>query len=415
MRIAIAVHGTRGDVEPAIAVALELLRRGHHVDMAVPPNLVLFALEAGLDSVTAYGPDSQKQLESELFKKWWRLRNPIKVFHQARLYTIAGWEEMSVVLFKLGKSADLILCGTTYQEVAANVAEALNIQLAALHYFPLRVNNHILPIRPPYFLIKILWKIAEWAHWKIIQPAYDLQRENLRLPISQISPVTKMIKNGIFEIQAYDKVFFPGLEAQWNGQRPLVGTMSLELKTNEDDDIESWINSGSPPIYFGFGSMSVDNPNQTIEMIIYLSQILGERALICTGSLSTEMFSKIDSVKLVKSVNHSRVFPLCRAIVHHGGAGTTAASVRSGVPSVILWVGADQPIWATQVKRLGIGTSRRLSKTSAVSLQLDLETVLQPKYIAKAREVSNQITLPSESLNATVKLLESLTPSSHTR
>jgi UDP:flavonoid glycosyltransferase YjiC (YdhE family) len=414
LKIAIAVHGTRGDVEPAIAVALELLHRGNQVEMAVPPNLVRFALDAGLDSVTAYGPDSQKQLESELFKNWWRLRNPIKVFHQARLFTMEGWEEMSEVLFKLGKNADLILCGTTYQEVAANVAEALNIQLAALHYFPLRANNHILPIRLPYFFIKVLWKIAEWGHWKIIQPAYDLQRKNLRLPTSRISPIAKMIKNKIFEIQAYDKVFFPGLEAQWNGQRPLVGNMTLELKTNEDNCIESWINSGSPPLYFGFGS-TFENPNQTIKMIINLSQILGERALICTGSLNTEMFSKIDSIRLVKSANFSRVFPLCRAIVHHGGAGTTAASVRSGVPTVILWVGADQPIWATQVKRLGIGTSRRLSRTSTLTLQHDLETVLQPKYIARAREVSTQIKLPNESLNTTVNLLESLSASSHTR
>lgn len=402
------MHGTRGDVEPAIAIALELLRRGHEVDVAVPPNLVRFAMDAGLNSVTAYGPDSHKQLESELFKKWWQLRNPIKVLHQARLYTTEGWEEMSKVLYELAKRADLILCGTTYQEVAANVAEALNIQLAALHYFPLRANNHILPIRLPFFIVHILWKIAEWIHWKIIKPAYDLQRVALNLQASKISSVQKMMENNIFEIQAYDKVFFPNLETQWNGQRPLVGTMTLELKTSHDDCIESWINSGSPPIYFGFGSMFFDDPKQTIKIVIHVCELLGERALICTGSLSIGEFPKTDSVKLVQAVNHSRVFPRCRAAVHHGGAGTTAASTRAGIPTVILWVGADQPIWATQVKRLGIGTSRRLSGTSSLTLQHDLKTVMQADYIQRAREISKQIKSPNESLNSTVKLLESL-------
>jgi UDP:flavonoid glycosyltransferase YjiC (YdhE family) len=95
--------------------------------MAVPPNLVKFAESAGLFSVDSYGPDSQQQLEAEVFQAWFKLRNPIKVIkvlRQAREYLTNGWTEMSETLTKLAVGADLILSGTTYQEVAANVAEA---------------------------------------------------------------------------------------------------------------------------------------------------------------------------------------------------------------------------------------------------------------------------------------------------
>ncbi|WP_409333933.1 glycosyltransferase [Bradyrhizobium sp. ERR14] len=102
------------------------------------------------------------------------------------------------------------------------------------------------------------------------------------------------------------------------------------------------------------------------------------------------------------------MLPRCRAIVHHGGSGTTASSVRSGFPTLILWIGADQPIWGPQIKRLGVGTSRRFSVTTVETLRDDLRTVLEPGCLTQAREVSNQMTPPSLSLTATVALLEGL-------
>ncbi|PRC55869.1 glycosyltransferase, partial [Mycobacterium sp. ITM-2017-0098] len=84
---------------------------------------------------------------------------------------------------------------------------------------------------------------------------------------------------------------------------------------------------------------------------------LGERALICSGAWDAGDGASADHVRVVKSVNHSAVFPRCRAVVHHGGAGTTAAGLRAAAPTFVLWIGAEQPIWAAQVKRLGVGTS----------------------------------------------------------
>ncbi|MGY0574808.1 glycosyltransferase [Bradyrhizobium sp. RDM12] len=284
MKFAVAVHGTRGDIEPAAAVARELERRGHEVNMAVPPNLVEFAESAGLSSVDSYGPDSQQQLEAEVFHEWFKLRNPIKVPGQAREYLTNGWAKMNETLTKLAVGSDLILSGTTYQEVAANVAEAQGVPLAALHYFPVRANNHILPVRLPQSLIEPLWSVAEWSHWRLLKPAYDEQRQALGLPKSGIPAVRRLVGSGALEIQAYDKVFFPGLEEQWGWKRPLVGAMTLEFAAHSDGTVNSWIGAGRPPIYFGFGSMPVDKPAETVAMIIDACRQLGERALICSGS-----------------------------------------------------------------------------------------------------------------------------------
>lgn len=407
MKFAIAVHGTRGDVEPAAAVALELLRRGHDVAMAVPPNLIQFAESAGLPApVLPYGPDSQQQLEAEVFRDWWRLRNPATVLRQAREYVVDGWAGMSETLTAMAADADLILTGTTYQEVAANVAESRGIPLAALHYFPARANSKLLPVPLPLKVVRSGWAVAEWAHWRLLKPAEDDQRRALGLPEAHTRAVGRIVKNGALEIQAYDEAFFPGLGAEWGGVRPLVGSLTLQLANEVDPTVDSWVADGTPPIYFGFGSMPVTDPAEAVAMITTVSAELGERALICSGVLELAGVEEADHVKIVQSVNHATIFPQCRAIVHHGGAGTTAASVRSGVPTLVLWVGADQPVWAKQVKRLGVGTFRRFSSTTPQTLRDDLRTVLGPECTARAREVAARMTTPAHSVAVTADLLE---------
>lgn len=406
MKFAVAVHGTRGDVEPCATVALELDRRGHEVRVAVPPNLVEFVESAGLAPAMPYGVDSQQQLEADVFKDWWKLRNPLTVLRQAREYVVEGWAEMNETLTTLSEGADLILTGTTYQEVAANIAEYRNIPLAALHYFPARANSHILPVPLPRAVLRRSWALAEWGHWRMLKDAEDEQRRTLGLPKATTRATRRIVDGGALEIQAYDEVFFPGLSQEWGGERPLVGSMTMELPTPVDNSVECWIAAGAPPIYFGWGSMPVESPAEAVAMITHVCAQLGERALVCTGVWDLAEVPEADHVKIVRSVNHSAVFPMCRAIVHHGGAGTTAASVRSGVPTLALWVGADQPVWAKQVTRLGVGTSRRFSATTRDSLITDLRTILTPRYAARAREVAAQMTEPSAAVASAADLLE---------
>jgi UDP:flavonoid glycosyltransferase YjiC (YdhE family) len=313
---------------------------------------------------------------------------------------------MSRTLTSVADGADLILTGTTYQEVAANVAESQGIPLGALHYFPHRANSQLLPISLPAPLIRSGWGAAEWVYWRVLKSAEDAQRRELGLPIATVRSTRRIVESGALEIQAYDELLFPGLAEEWGGSRPFVGAITLELRTDADDEVAAWIAAGKPPIYFGFGSMPVESPADAIAMITAVCAKLGERALISAAAWDLGGTSSGEDVKVVGAVNHSAVFPLCRAIVHHGGAGTTAAGMRAGVPTLILWVGADQPIWAAAVKRLKVGTSRRFSRTTADSLLSDLQVVLAPQYATRASEIAPEMTKPAISVSTAADLLE---------
>ena len=107
-------------------------------------------------------------------------------------------------------------------------------------------------------------------------------------------------------------------------------------------------------------------------------------------------------------MNYAAAFPACRAIVHHGGLGTTAAGLRAGVPMLIFWTAPDQAIWAARVKRLKVGSGRRFSAINQKSLVADLRTILDPQYVARAREIAPQMTKPAESVANAADLLEKL-------
>jgi UDP:flavonoid glycosyltransferase YjiC (YdhE family) len=406
MKIVVAVHGTRGDVEPCLAVAIELRRRGHEVSMAVPPNLIDFATTSGFANVKAYGPDSQQQIESEFFLRGWQLCNPFILLREARKYLIQGWQEMGELLHYLSQDADLILTGTTYQEVAANVAEARGVALVALHFFPCRLNTATVPLPIPIQLLRPFWVLVEWLHWRLIRPAEDRQRLSLGLPQARTRAVGRIVNSGSLEIQCYDKLFFPELAGDWGFSRPIVGSMSIEQAFDHDQELMDWIAAGQAPLYFGFGSMPVHAPKRTLNLIADVCAELGLRALINTPQPLPDSLRESDSFKLVRMVNLRLVLPCCRVVVHHGGAGTTAAGVRAGVPTLVLWVGAEQPLWGRAVQRLGIGTSGRLSTITHESLRAMLIKAMKPKVVARARLIAGQMTRPSESATAVADLVE---------
>jgi UDP:flavonoid glycosyltransferase YjiC (YdhE family) len=406
VKFTVAVHGTRGDVEPCAAVCQELMRRGHDVRVAVPPNLVAFVESGGLAPAIPYGVDSQQQMDADIFRKYWKLQNPVVALREVREYITQGWAEMSATLTPLSEGSDLILTGTTYQEVAANVAEYHGIPLAALHYFPARANSQVLPIPLPPAVVRSGWAALEWVHWRALKQAEDAQRRELGLPKATVRAVRRIVEGGALEIQAYDELFFPGLAEEWGGRRPFVGAMTMELETDADEEVLSWIAAGKPPIYFGFGSMPVQSPADAVATITAVCADLGERALICSGPWNLDGIAAAEHVKIVRAVNHAEVFPLCRAVVHHGGAGTTAAGIRAGVPSLILWVGADQPFWAKQVERLKVGAYGRFSKMTTQSLRAALTSVLTKECVDQARQVATQLTKPAVSAATTADLLE---------
>jgi UDP:flavonoid glycosyltransferase YjiC (YdhE family) len=363
MKFVLASWGSRGDIEPCAAVGCELLRRGHEVRMAVPPDLVGFVEAAGLAAV-AYGLDTQAIVEALrnfwtcLFGNFWRIRDLIRLSRETRELATRCRGEMSSTLTSLADGADLLFTGLVFEQAAANVAEYYDIPLATLHYFPARANGHLVPILPSP-LIRSAMTVVERLVSRVMTKVDYAQRRELGLPKATGPSPRRIAERGSLEIQAYEEVCFPGLAAEWakwDGRRPFVGSLTMELPTDADDEVGSWIAAGTPPIYFGFGSMpacsAVESAADTVAMISTACAQLGERALVCSGWSDFSRVSHFDHVKVVGAVNFAATFPACRVVVHHGGAGTTAAGLRAGVPQLILWTLPDQLIWGAQVKRL---------------------------------------------------------------
>jgi UDP:flavonoid glycosyltransferase YjiC (YdhE family) len=413
MRFVLASWGSRGDVEPCVVVGRELLRRGHDVRMAVPPNLVGFAQSAGLAAV-AFGPDTQAILDAHrdfwtcLFRNPWKIQNLIRSRRAVGEPIIQSWEEMSRTLTSLADGADLLFTAVNFEDAAANVAEYYDIPLATLHYFPLRANGQLLPFLPAPLgrsAVRVFW----WLGWRGTKKVEDAQRRELGLRKATGPAARRITERGSLEIQAYDEVCFPGLAAEWakwDSQRPFVGTLTLESPTDADEEVLSWIAAGTPPIYFGFGSISVDSAADMLTMISTASTQLGERALICSGGTDFSHLPHFDHVKVVRAVNFAAIFPACRAVVHHGGGGTTAAGLRAGVPTLILSTDLDQTLYGAAVKRLKVGTARRFSTTTQESLVADLGIVLAPQCVARARRIATRMTKSTESVATAADLVE---------
>jgi UDP:flavonoid glycosyltransferase YjiC (YdhE family) len=417
MKFVLASWGSRGDIEPCAAVGCELLRRGHEVRMAVPPDLVGFVEAAGLPAV-AYGLDTQAIVEALrnfwtcLFGNFWRIRDLIRLSREARELATRCRGEMSSTLTSLADGADLLFTGLVFEQAAANVAEYYDIPLATLHYFPARANGHLVPILPSP-LIRSAMTVVEWLVSRLMKKVDYAQRRELGLPKATGPSPRRIAERGSLEIQAYDEVCFPGLAAEWakwDGRRPFVGSLTMELPTDADDEVGSWIAAGTPPIYFGFGSMpacsAVESAADTVAMISAACAQLGERALVCSGWSDFSRVPHFDHVKVVGAVNFAATFAACRAVVHHGGSGTTAAGLRAGVPTLILWTLPDQLMWGAQVKRLKVGTARRFSTTTRESLVADLRRILAPQYVTRAREIAIRMTKPAASVAAAADLVE---------
>ena len=413
MKFVLANWGTRGEVEPYVTVGRELVHRGHEVHMAVAPEMVDFVESAGPVAV-AYGPDLKVILDShrdfwthffgnpwkihELGSMWGKISEPLTQFRA----------DVSKTLTSLTDGADLLLTGINYEDTAANVAEYRDIPLATLHIFPSRANGRLLPFLPAP-LGRSAMKTFEWLSWRGSKKVEDTQRRELGLP-EATSPWTRRIaERGSLEIQAYDEVCYPGLAAEWakwNGLRPFVGALTMELPTATDDEVASWITAGTSPICFGFGSVGVESAADTLAMISSVCAELGERALICAAGTDFSSVPHSKHVKVVGVMNYAAALPACRAFVHHGGAGTTNAGLRAGLPTLILWTLPDQAAWGARIKRLKVGAGRRFSTTNRESLVADLRTILAPQCLTRARKLASQMTKPAESVATAADLVE---------
>ncbi|GCL35098.1 glycosyl transferase family 28 [Sphaerospermopsis reniformis] len=142
----------------------------------------------------------------------------------------------------------------------------------------------------------------------------------------------------------------------WSERLHITGYWFLEHPANwtPPQDLQEFIAAGSPPVYIGFGSMTGRDPQQMTEIALTALKKTKQRGILVTGSGGIAATDLPETVFKIESVPHDWLFPRMAAIVHHGGAGTSAAALRAGVPSIIIPFFGDQPFWGHCLWQLGV-------------------------------------------------------------
>ncbi|CCQ17131.1 putative glycosyl transferase (fragment), partial [Rhodococcus sp. AW25M09] len=282
-------------------------------------------------------------------------------------------------------------------------------------YCPLRKND-VVPVSPgitlPGMLNRSMWALAESPRWKSMKTRENMQRTALGLPPTRDALPVRSARYGGVEIQAYESALFPGLAEQWGPQRPFVGFLGpSQGHRDADPDLDRWLQAGSAPVYFGFGSMPVPDPAALLRMIDTVIGRLGIRALVCagwsdlTGAESVAARSN-PNIMIVESVDHTSVFPRCLAAVHHGGAGTTAASARAGLPTLVCWFSADQPFWGAALHRIGAGASTKFATLSEPVLRQGIIDITTEDARRMARRLAETVSPPETAVAAAADIAE---------
>lgn len=423
MRFVLAFNGTRGDIQPAVVLGAELQQRGHDVVFGAPPNLVEFAMRAGLDA-RPFGYDTRAHMSSDLIRDGVRTGGPLKRLRALAEIRDHGWNQMVEEMFDLCVDADAIVTGFTTQQIAFGFAERDSLPFFALHHAPVTDNPYVSPFPGAPLTLSARVNAASWtavdtAFWMLTKGRENRLRERLGIDPATKSLPERMADYGAIEIQAYDPIFCPDLPTVWGERRPLVGFLGLpdELRRRIGADAvdvgtDNWIGSGTPPIYFGFGSMPVRDFAALLRAIEKACEELGERALVCAGWNDFEQISS-DRMRIVGAVDHDRVYPRCGAVVHHGGAGTTSAAIRAGRPALVCWVGSDQPFWGRHVERLGVGTSTRLKGLGAQELTDKLRVILGKASADRAQELAPRLIASEQATRTAADLIEGVAPDQH--
>jgi vancomycin aglycone glucosyltransferase len=236
-----------------------------------------------------------------------RAQNSMSLFPEVMARVIQMWVDKSATLASLAHGADLVLAGINEQAIAANVAECQGIPLAALALLP-----------GATFLVGAA------------VPEHDEGGRRRAASCAGLAGGSGLRTRPTGD-PGYEEFCVPGLAAEWGelaARRPFVGALTVELPTDADGEVLSWIAAGTPPICFGLGSTPIASPADMVAMIGAARAQLGERALVCSGPNDVTGVPAFDHVKVVGAVSHAAVLPGCRAVVHHGGAGTTAAGMR---------------------------------------------------------------------------------------
>ena len=327
MKIIISAFGTRGDVQPSVVIASEAIRRGHDVEVIVSAGMIelpqLYNIPYKL-----YSGDTAKEQFGRLGGSFWAAK---KIGDRVTDHIMVQAKELPAFCV----DAD-ILIGSSLDPVAASVAESCKISFVRTSFTPLFGGENrpvTFPLqRMPLFLNRVFWKFFIFLWDLMLRGPVNKGRTSLKL--APIKNYQKYIESSP-TLLCLDERLAPSAP-QWPSNIIYTGYPFLKSNEKLSPDLDDFLNSGDPPIYFGFGSMGSDNPERTTRIIINAIKKTKIRAVINKGWAGLGMDNLPDNIFETDNIAHDILFPHLSGVVHHGGAGTTHTAACAGIAQLII-------------------------------------------------------------------------------
>jgi sterol 3beta-glucosyltransferase len=398
VRIAVLTIGSRGDVEPFAALAGALASAGHHVCLGAAPNFQGLADERRL-AFRPLGLDTRALMAEAQTRRIIGAGNPLGAFRGGALRRLRerqtrisqdAWQiaqDMDAIVYKSGLAA-----GSTVAEKLAIPAIAIALQpMAATRAFP-----------PPLSGLtrdagargnRWLGRAFEALVWSIGREGVTALRRELAL-----TPLPYFGARAADEpttLHAYSPLVVPRPD-DWPPHYHVTGFLAARATAGwtPPPDLVRFLAAGAPPIYVGFGSMTHRDPAQLLEVITSALRRAGQRGVVLGGWDELGRGAAVaDTIYSITEAPHDWLFPRMAAVVHHGGAGTTAAALRAGVPSLVIPHNFDQPFWGHRVHVLGVAVAPiPLRKLTSVRLAAAFEQLVgDPALRRRAAELGRRM------------------------
>jgi UDP:flavonoid glycosyltransferase YjiC (YdhE family) len=363
MRIAIMASGSRGDVQPYVALGKGLQNAGHDVRLISAENYAALAQAAGLAfsptrgdvQAVAESPEMRALIEKGDFVAITRLQEK-------------ALKEMAVPMAEDALAAcqgrELLIVGLGGLFNGLAIAEKLSLPLMQAYIVPMTPTREfksvLLPDGAPVpnALTRASHHITQQMIWQGVRTADNIARDQ----VFGLRPAPFM---GPFNDPRLKQLpvlygFSPSViakPADWDSRHHVTGYWFLdeEMDWSPPAGLMDFLHAGAKPIYIGFGSMGNRKPEEVTQIVLQALSQTRQRAIVASGWGGLSRQQLPDNVYMIESIPHAWLFPRVAAVVHHGGVGTTAAGFRAGVPSIIVPFFGDQPFWGQRVASLGVG------------------------------------------------------------
>lgn len=380
MQITMIATGSRGDVQPYVALGQGLQKAGNSVRFVTHENFSGLVNAYGLEFWAVEG-DVQAVAQSDAMVRLVNQGNFLKLMRQMAKEAEKGALHLAQTGLAACQGTDLVLAGLGGLHTGFALSEKLGIPLVQAYYAPFTPTREfpsvLVPRLPAWLkgsLNRVSHHLTRQVMWQGFRSADQrARREVFGLPPAPFAgPLYAKNLAGMPVLYGFSPVVIPPPK-DWGTDVHVTGYWFLDVEDGwaPPTGLVEFLAAGPPPIFIGFGSMSNRDPGEMAALVSEALERSSQRAVVQAGWGGLKDIASPDRVCSVDSVPHAWLFPRMAAVVHHGGAGTTSAGLRAGVPSIIVPFFGDQPFWGQRVHDLGVGpaplprqklTAERLAK-----------------------------------------------------